>query len=183
MTLNPKGSQESADPQGDKNRNVKVILYVIVAFSIYYAINKLFFNTIQIYFRTFISRKPTFAVFCSVSSSGIRGWAFYLLYFYVRFFLRQFTFIKATDPMVLAGILATKFLGSVLFAWLYVEWSYNIWVPIFLHSLMNASWYIFSTGTNALGDIGANVFRLLTVALAIALDTLQDTHKARVRNK
>jgi uncharacterized protein len=80
---------------------------------------------------------------------------------------------QSTDPKVLFGILCTTFLGSILFAWLYVEWGYNIWVPMFLHSLMDTSWYIFDTSANALGGVGANVFRLITVLLAIALTVIQ----------
>lgn len=79
---------------------------------------------------------------------------------------------QSTDPAVLLGILLTTFLGSILFAWLYVEWGYNIWIPIGLHSLMNASWCLFGAGTNALGSISANVFRLATVVLAIVLTVL-----------
>ena len=85
---------------------------------------------------------------------------------------------QSTDTKVLLGILLTTFLGSVLFAWLYVEWGYNIWVPMFLHSLMDISWYLFGTGSNALGGIGANVFRLMTVLLAISLTII---YKRRTR--
>lgn len=79
---------------------------------------------------------------------------------------------QSTDPKVLMGILTITFLGSMLFAWLYVEWGYNIWVPMCLHSLMDTSWYIFATGPNALGGRGANVFRLVTVVFAIAITVL-----------
>jgi uncharacterized protein len=83
---------------------------------------------------------------------------------------------QSTNPRILFGILCTTFIGSILFAWLYVEWQYNIWVPMFLHSLMDTSWYLFDTGSNALGGLGANVFRLLTVLLAIVLTVI---HKKR----
>ena len=262
MLSNPTSSQEASGPQSDKSRNVKVILYVIVAFAVYYVINELFFNTLQIYLRTLIPGRIApfivayllvglplfistwlinrrrnilrdlglmanpaiglvFAIICTLPM--FIGYGFmaggladglsvivlvagsFLAGFFEETYFRGFLFgqlfrntrlgflpaiilcsvlfasvhlYQSTDPMVLVGILSTTFLGSVLFAWLYVEWGYNIWVPIFLHSLMNASWYIFGTGTNALGDIGANVFRLLTVALAIVLTIL---YKRRTR--
>jgi hypothetical protein len=76
---------------------------------------------------------------------------------------------QSTDPRVLFGILATTFMGSVWFAWLYVEWGYNIWVPMCLHSLMDTSWYLFDAGHNAMGGMSANVFRVTTVLLSIVV--------------
>lgn len=58
-------------------------------------------------------------------------------------------------------------MGAVLFAWLYIEWDENLWVPIFLHALMNLSWHLFEMDETALGGILPNVFRGLTIALAI----------------
>jgi hypothetical protein len=59
--------------------------------------------------------------------------------------------------------------GSLLFAWVYTEWNYNIWAPVFLHMLMNFAWELFSAGDNALGGIYSNVFRVITIALIIFL--------------
>mgnify|MGYP003483250560 FL=1 len=60
-------------------------------------------------------------------------------------------------------------MGAILFAWLYVEWDYNLWVPIFLHSLMNLSWHIFEMDETALGGAIPNILRGLTIFLAIVL--------------
>lgn len=76
---------------------------------------------------------------------------------------------QSQDPVTLLGIFTTTFLGSILFAWLYVEWNYNLWVPIFTHLLMNLCWHIFSVSDNALGTMSANIFRGLTIALSIIL--------------
>lgn len=65
------------------------------------------------------------------------------------------------------GIFAITFLGGILFAWVYAEWNYNIWVPVFLHSFMNLSAMMFSATENALGGIYFNVFRTITVLLVI----------------
>ncbi len=67
----------------------------------------------------------------------------------------------------LVGIFAITFMGAFFFAWLYVEWNYNLWVPIWLHTFMNLAWYIFDMDQTALGNTYANVFRALTIALAI----------------
>jgi len=67
------------------------------------------------------------------------------------------------------GIFAIIFSGGLWFAWLYTEWNYNLWVPIFLHFLMNATWTLFDVSGNALGGIIANILRLLIVFLSIYL--------------
>lgn len=59
------------------------------------------------------------------------------------------------------------FFGAVFFAWLYVEWNYNLWVPILTHTLMNLSWNLFEVDNSALGDVKANLFRGLTILTAI----------------
>ena len=69
----------------------------------------------------------------------------------------------------LVGIFLVTFSGAIFFAWLFVEWKYNLWVPIFTHTLMNLSWDLFDLSNNALGGMQANVFRALTIITAIAL--------------
>lgn len=264
MTLTPTDSSNPLSSKSVKRGNFKVILYVIVAFSIYFSIDELYFNTIQIYLRKFIPgilipfivaylligiplfiatwlinrRKnilgslglmgnpwigilfafictlPMFIGYAYLAGGLVSGLSVTVLIadnllagFFEEIYFRGFLFgqlfrnsrlgflpsillcsalfasvhlYQSTDPMVLFGILSTTFFGSILFAWLYVEWGYNIWVPISLHSLMNTSWYIFGTGENALGDIGANVFRLVTIVLAISLTIL---YKRRTRQR
>jgi len=65
------------------------------------------------------------------------------------------------------GIFAITFLGGILFAWVYAEWNYNIWIPVFLHLFMNLAAMMFSATENALGGIYFNVFRTITVILVI----------------
>ncbi|MEM6343805.1 MAG: CPBP family intramembrane glutamic endopeptidase [Bacteroidota bacterium] len=66
-----------------------------------------------------------------------------------------------------AGVFMITFSGAVWFAWLYVEWDFNLWVPIFMHFLMNLYWGMFTIADTALGGIWANVFRFLTIGLSI----------------
>jgi uncharacterized protein len=68
-----------------------------------------------------------------------------------------------------AGVFGITFMGGLWFAWMMVEWRWNIWVPAFLHALMNAYWDIFDVANSAAGGLWANVFRFSTVALAIGL--------------
>ena len=85
---------------------------------------------------------------------------------------------QGTDLNELTGIFLITFLGGVLYAWVYVEWNYNLWVPIFLHLFMNLSWGLFSVAENALGGTYANIFRLITIFLIIGL-----TVAYKIKNK
>ena len=76
---------------------------------------------------------------------------------------------QSKDPLILIGVFSTTFMGAILFAWLFAEWNYNLWVPIFLHFFMNLAWMLFSVSDNAFGGFYANIFRILTIALAITL--------------
>ena len=76
---------------------------------------------------------------------------------------------QSNDLMTLIGVFSTTFMGAILFAWLFAEWNYNLWVPIFLHFFMNLAWMLFSVSENAFGGFYANIFRILTIALAIIL--------------
>lgn len=76
---------------------------------------------------------------------------------------------QSTETTTLLGIFITTFLGSVLFAWLYAEWSFNIWIPVFLHVFMNLYWHLFELSTNAFGNLNANIFRGLSIALSIII--------------
>ncbi len=65
------------------------------------------------------------------------------------------------------GIFTITFIGSAWFAWLFIEWKENLWVPIFLHALMNLSWTVFNVSDNSLGDTYLNIFRLVTIVITI----------------
>ena len=67
------------------------------------------------------------------------------------------------------GVFAITSIGAVWFSWLYIEWENNLWIPIFLHILMNLSWDLFDVGNNALGDLFTNLFRAITIALTILI--------------
>ena len=77
----------------------------------------------------------------------------------------------------LVGIFLITFLGAILFAWVYVEWNYNLWVPILLHALMNLAFEIFNVADNALGGTYLNVFRTITIALIIIITILYKKRK------
>jgi len=84
---------------------------------------------------------------------------------------------QSNDTGELIGIFLITFLGGILFAWVYAEWNYNIWVPIFLHMFMNLAWELFSVSDNALGGIYANVFRGICIALIIILTIIYKKKK------
>lgn len=68
-----------------------------------------------------------------------------------------------------AGIVALTGLGGLWFAWLYAEWNYNLWVPVFFHLLMNLYWEMFAVGDNALGPVAGIVLRLAVIVISIVI--------------
>ncbi|WP_143822346.1 CPBP family intramembrane glutamic endopeptidase [Mucilaginibacter pedocola] len=76
---------------------------------------------------------------------------------------------QSHDAGTLFGVFITTFMGSVLFAWLFAEWEFNLWVPIILHTLMNLAWELFAMSENAFGNMSANILRGITIALSIIL--------------
>ncbi|MEZ5031153.1 MAG: CPBP family intramembrane glutamic endopeptidase [Saprospiraceae bacterium] len=45
---------------------------------------------------------------------------------------------QASDLWSAIGIFSVTAMGGMWFAWLYIEWDRNLWVPLFMHMLMNA---------------------------------------------
>ena len=86
---------------------------------------------------------------------------------------------QSQNVSILFGVFLTTFSGALFFAWLFVEWSYNLWVPIFLHTLMNLSWMLFTVNDNALGNVSSNVFRGLTIAISIIVTVLYKRKKGQ----
>lgn len=109
-----------------------------------------------------------------------RGFLFGQLYRYTRLgflpsvllgalFFGAMHLYQSQELVTLIGVFVTTFLGAILFAWLFAEWRFNLWVPIFMHLFMNLFWLLFTVSDNAFGGIYANVFRIVTIALAICL--------------
>jgi uncharacterized protein len=65
------------------------------------------------------------------------------------------------------GVFAITFVGAIWFAWLFIEWTENLWLPIFMHFFMNLYWHLFSTENSAMGGLMLNLPRILTIALSI----------------
>lgn len=89
------------------------------------------------------------------------------------------------SPIEAAGIAALTALGGVWFAWLYIEWDFDLWVPAMLHILMNAWWVLFPVADNALGPVWAVAVRLLVIALSIVVTVRFATRRGgrRVRGR
>ncbi len=87
---------------------------------------------------------------------------------------------QSSDPWTLTGVFITTLMGGALFAWIFAEWSYNLWVPVLLHLMMNLSWLLFSVSDNAMGGLWPNIFRGMTIALVI-LGTLYYKKRKGIR--
>ncbi|WP_190242587.1 CPBP family intramembrane glutamic endopeptidase [Hymenobacter lapidiphilus] len=86
---------------------------------------------------------------------------------------------QSHDLASAVGVLAVTFGGGVWFGWLYKSWQ-NLWVPIFLHMFMNGWWMLFEVDNSAVGSVGANVFRVLTIVLSVVLTRWHLRRRARL---
>jgi membrane protease YdiL (CAAX protease family) len=75
------------------------------------------------------------------------------------------------------AVFTVTFMGAVWFAWLFIEWKENLWVPIFMHTFMNLSWILFDIAGNVSGDLLSNIFRIITIGLSIILTVLYNKKK------
>ncbi|GBC83087.1 hypothetical protein HRbin10_02227 [bacterium HR10] len=76
---------------------------------------------------------------------------------------------QASTPLQGAAIFAVTFVGAVWFAWLFVAWQYEVWLPVGLHFFMNLWWELFRIDETAFsGSLGAEVVRVLTVGASVA---------------
>jgi membrane protease YdiL (CAAX protease family) len=84
-----------------------------------------------------------------------------------------YDFLSSLMTVLITGI------GAVWFGWIYIRWNYNLWVPVFLHTLMNLSWHIFVVGDGtAAGGIASYVARALVIVVSVWL-TLRYTSKMK----
>ena len=76
---------------------------------------------------------------------------------------------QSNDILSALSIFGVTAFGSIVFAWVYIEWNYNLWCAIFLHFFMNLWWMVFSLSATAQGDLLANIFRVMTIVLVVTL--------------
>jgi hypothetical protein len=67
-----------------------------------------------------------------------------------------------------AGIFFFTLAAGAGFAWFYVAWN-SLWFAIILHGCMDLAWDVFGVSTNVTGNAAVNVFRFLTLGLAVYL--------------
>lgn len=72
-----------------------------------------------------------------------------------------------------AAEIAIIAVGGAFYAWLFIKWDDNLWVPLALHSFMNL-WCIVFACDEAIGNWRNNFGRALTVVLAIVLTRLRN---------
>lgn len=114
-----------------------------------------------------------------------RGFLFGQLYRYTRFGFITTVLLAAVlyaalhlyrDPDLYEFILVfvIALISGLLFGWVYAEWNFNLWVPIFLHLFINLSWELFAIGDDS---SYANLFRLVTVVVFIVLTIIYKRSK------
>lgn len=88
-------------------------------------------------------------------------------------------FYQGHDLTSALGAFGVTAAGSIFFSWIYVESGNNLWSVIWLHTLMNAPWILFSVSkSGAVGGLWANGLRLCTLLIATALIVIYKKRKS-----
>lgn len=69
------------------------------------------------------------------------------------------------------GVFGVTLAAGLWWAWMYVEWDYNAWVPIGFHVFMNGWFNVFVVSDTALLPIAGEIARALVVVLSVAVTT------------
>jgi len=69
----------------------------------------------------------------------------------------------------LVGVFGITAIGALWWAWVYIEWDHNLWVPAAFHVLMNMYFALFDVAENALGGTAFILARAVVVVISIAL--------------
>lgn len=71
--------------------------------------------------------------------------------------------------------------AGIGFAVFYKYWDWNVWFPIFMHTLMNLAYVLFVGKGTALMNGKENIFRFTTIAIAIAFTVYQKIKSAKCK--
>lgn len=101
------------------------------------------------------------------------GLGFLLSAFLGALLYAAFHLFTGADVVEFALVFLITFVSGLIFGWVYVEWDYNLWVPVFLHMFINLSWEMFDIEENSY----ANWIRLATVVVFIVLTVVYKKQK------
>lgn len=112
----------------------------------------------------FVFRAFMFGLLFRYSKTGFLGAVIFPALYFGSLHLYQ-----GHDIISSLAAFGLTFLGAIYFSWMYVEWNFNIWVPVGLHILMNGAWVLFTMeGTEvAAGGMISNTMRVISILLAI----------------
>lgn len=94
------------------------------------------------------------------------GWGFIPAALIASVFFGAGHLYQANELGSALGVFAFTAMASIGFALMYMTWQ-SLWLPVFLHGFMDLSWDMFSIETDVRGNTIANVFRFITIGLAV----------------
>lgn len=94
------------------------------------------------------------------------GWGFIPAALIASLFFGAGHLYQAHDIGSAISIFVFTALGSIGLALFYIVWN-SLWMPIFIHAFMDLAWDLFGIAGNAAGNTGSNIFRFITLGIAI----------------
>ena len=78
-------------------------------------------------------------------------------------------FSQGNSVVEILGIFGITAIAAIWWSWMYIEWDNNIWVPVWLHILMNGYFAIFDVAAGVLGSWSFFFIRAVVVLISIWL--------------
>lgn len=98
------------------------------------------------------------------------GWPFWLAVLGVAVTFGLGHIEKGRTVAQMAGLFVFTGAGLAVFAWLFVAWGDNLWVPVAMHVLIDLWWALFGAGKTAVaGGVAPMAATVASVVLAITL--------------
>lgn len=110
-------------------------------------------------------------------------WNFWLTLFLSSFLFAYGHIYQATGLMEKVSVFLFASGAGIGFALFYKYWNWNIWFPIFMHVFMNLSFVLFVREGNILLNGTENIFRFLTLAIAIAITIYLSVKEKKAEKK
>lgn len=165
--------------------SVLCTLPVFIAFLFLYPLDpELSFNSVWLYsIRPALWEELIFRAFLFGLLFRFYGWGFIPAALISSLFFGIGHIYQGNDFWTSTFSFLVTALGSAWFAWLYLEWRKNIWVPVFFHLLLNLAWVLFDVNTGAIGNFNSNIFRAIAIVLSIVITVRYGKSRERTVNE
>ncbi|MCK4662480.1 MAG: CPBP family intramembrane metalloprotease [Bacteroidales bacterium] len=146
------------------------------------SLNLLSYNTIVTVFFAAIMNEFVSRAFLFGQLFRRGGWGFVQAAAIGPVFLGMKIISNTLDPLIISISFINVLLMGLFYAWLFIEWNNNIWIPMGLHIFINLSWLVFENGEKScFGSTEGIIYRSITIFISIVITILMCVHRKKFR--